>query len=100
MTLIELRFSPAMAAAALDGSKCCTTRRERHGRRGDEFEVAGARFRIVQVLRGTLSQVRDTLYEAEGFETPEAFEETWRALHGGEFVTGREYQIHLFARCP
>ena len=100
MSRIELAFSPAMAAAALDGRKCCTTPRTRHGDRGDEFEVAGVRFRIVQTLRGSLSQVRDTLHEAEGFETPQAFEETWRALHDDRFELARDYHIHFFARCP
>ena len=98
--LVESRFSPAMAEAAVGGWKCCTTRGREIGRRGDEFEIAGVRFRIVQVLRGTLSQVRDTLYEAEGFANPADFEGTWRSLHRGHFTTGRDYWIYLFARCP
>lgn len=98
--LIEIPFSPAMAEAAVSGWKCCTTRGHEMGRRGDEFTIAGVRFRIVQVLRGTITQVRDTLYEAEGFATPADFEETWKKLHRGHFTTGKEYWIHLFARCP
>ena len=98
--LIELAFSGEMAAAVLDGRKCCTTRRTRHGDRGDKFDVAGVGFQIVQVLPATLSDVRDALYEAEGFATPQAFEETWRALHGGAFEADREVWVHFFARLP
>lgn len=97
---IDLEFSGEMAAAVLNGRKCCTTRRTRHGDRGDEFEVVGVGFRLVQVLRATLPDVRDALYMAEGFATPQAFEETWRALHGGEFETGRDVYVHFFARLP
>ena len=96
---IGLAFSGEMAAAVLDGRKCCTTRRTRHGDRGDEFEVAGVGFRIVQVLPATLSDVRDVFHKAEGFATPQAFEEAWRALHGGEFEAG-EVWVHFFARLP
>lgn len=97
--LVEIPFSPAMARAAITGRTCCTTHGRELGQRGDEFTVAGVRFRIVQVLRATLPQVRDMLYGAEGFATPADFEGTWRRLHRGRFTTRTEYWVYLFARC-
>lgn len=97
---IDLAFSGEMASAVLDGNKCCTTRRTRHGDLGDEFAVAGVVFRILQVLPAALRDVRDVFHRAEGFATPQAFETAWRALHGGEFEAGRDVWVHFFARCP
>lgn len=95
---IDLAFSGEMAAFALAGRTCCTTSRARHGDRGDGFAVVGAGFRIVQVLCATLSDARDALCMAGGFATPQAFEETWRALHGGGFEADRHVYVHFFAR--
>ena len=87
-------------AVFLQGRKCCITRSTRHGDPGNEFAVAGVMFRIVQVLPATLSDVRDVFHRAEGFATPQAFEEAWRELHGGEFEADREVWVHFFARLP
>lgn len=85
---VDLAFSGEMAAFALAGRTCCTTRRARHGDRGDGFAVAGAGFRVVQVLCATLSDARDAHRTAGGFAAPEASE------------ADRHVRVHFLAGLP
>jgi hypothetical protein len=45
-----------------------------------------------------LITVRDLYFRLEGFDSPAAFEKTWRALHRGHFTTGKLYYMHVFGR--
>lgn len=96
--MISMPFSPEMVAAAIDGRKCCTTRSKPYGKPGDIFQVNGARFRLLEINIRTLYYVRQQLYRLEGFDTPEAFERTWRILHRNQFDASRAYFVHYFAR--
>jgi len=100
MALIDLKFSPDMAEAVLDGRKCCTSRSERKGAPGDEFEIEGVRFRIVDVKEEVLAHIGNDWYRLEGVDSPEAFERLWRSLHRGHYSLMRYYFVHFFARCP
>jgi len=97
---IVLRFSPEMKRAAMEGRKIATTRSEQKGSPGDTFTLDGVRFRILEVHRIYLADVRNLLYALEGFTSPRDFEDTWRRLHHGHFPASNLYHIHFFARIP
>lgn len=96
--MISIPFSPEMAAAALNGYKCCTTRSKPYGKTGDIFQINGVSFRILDIQQHTLNYVHQNLYRLEGFDTPEAFELAWRILHRGKFTSLLKYSVHFFVR--
>jgi hypothetical protein len=112
MTQIELPFSREMAIAAIEGKKVATTRSEPKGDYGDTFEVghpdvpksesckyfATPKFRILDILPRPLDDVKSMYFRLEGFDSPVAFEKTWRSLHRGHYVGDKEYYVHFFAR--
>lgn len=110
MANIEIPFSRDMAIAAIDGDKVATTRSEPKGEIGDEFGIRDPRmkgeeyvpaishFRLLEILAVDLITVRDLYFRLEGFDSPAAFEKTWRALHRGHFTTGKLYYMHFFGR--
>jgi len=112
MSAIEIPFSYEMAVAIIDGKKVATTRREAKGQIGDVFNIELVRddvlrgipvkrcltLRIIEIMAVDLETVRDLYFRLEGFDSPEAFEETWRSLHRGHFTTGKLYYIHFFGR--
>jgi hypothetical protein len=106
MTQIDLPFSREMAIAAIDGHKIATTRSEQKGHRGDVFVIPGVdlgeceayTFRLIEIIGIDLDSVKNIYFRLEGFDSPEEFEKTWRALHRGHFTTGKMYYIHFFAR--
>lgn len=106
-TIEDFPFSRDMAIAAIDGLKVATTRSEAKGEIGDEFEIPPPgpscmaywpRFRLLEIMAVDLLTVRNLYFRLEGFDSPEAFEKTWRALHRGHFTTGKLYYMHLFGR--
>ena len=112
MAQIEIPFSREMAIAAIDGKKIATTRSDRKGVVGGTFFIEdprrigeggptikyGGHFRIIAIMDVDLKTVKKLYFRLEGFDSPEAFEKTWRALHRGHFMTGKPYYIHFFAR--
>jgi hypothetical protein len=112
MTVIDIPFSREMAIAAIDGRKVATTRSEAKGLVGCAFFVEdprrigeggpttkyGAQFRLIEIMAVDLETVKNLYFRLEGFDSPEAFEKTWRALHRGHFTTGKLYYIHFFGR--
>lgn len=112
MTQIEILFSREMAIAAIEGRKIATTRNEKKGEIGDVFEIwhpdipkkeackffATPKFRLIDIQDMPLSVVCCRWFRLEGFDSPEAFEKTWRSLHRGHFTTGKTYYIHFFTR--
>ena len=98
-----------MAIAAIDGRKVATTRSERKGEIGDTFSIADFRsddpdervapmFRLLEVMAVDLETVANLYFRLEGFDSPEAFRATWRALHRGHYSTKKLYYIHFFGR--
>jgi hypothetical protein len=96
--MISIPFSPEMAAAMIDGIKCCTSRSKAYGGPGYLISINGATFRILDVHLHPLQYIRDHLYRIEGFSSPEAFEHTWRQLHRGNFLPDKIYHVHYLAR--
>ena len=104
--MIEIPFSDEMGIAALEYRKIATTRSEKKGGIGDWFEIKFPApfldepgiFRIIEIIKVNLEEVRNIFYRLEGFDTPESFEKTWRALHRGHFTTKKIYYIHFFTR--
>ena len=113
MSTIEIPFSYEMAVAIIDGKKVATTRREAKGQIGDMFLIQDPRydpngwtaerhrhlFRVIEILEiDDLTIVKTVYYHLEGFDSPEAFEKTWRALHRGHFTLNKDYVVHFFGR--
>jgi len=112
MALIDIPFPREMAIAAIDGNKVATTRSEPKGVIGDEFEIGDPRlkeaclelyfkdpsFCLLEIMAVDLETVKNLYFCLEGFDSPEAFERTWRALHRGHFTTGKLYYMHVFGR--
>ena len=99
MTLINLKFSPEMARAALAGQKCCTSRREAKGKPGDEFEIKGVRFRVLTVQSVPLASIFVDLYGCEGFPDPSSCASAIRAIYPVLDLVD-SLHVHFFARCP
>ena len=108
MAEIEIPFSRDMAIAVIEGRKVATTRSERKGEIGDVFTIidpredhiltTGGEFRLLDVRRTTLLDVAKNYYRLEGFDSPAAFEKTWRALHRGHFSLEKNVYLHFFGR--
>ena len=111
MVQIDIPFSREMAIAAIEGRKIATTRSEKKGEIGDTFWFEdprrvgeermikyGGQFRILDIRQVTLFTVMDWYYRLEGFDSPEAFEATWRSLHRGHWSPRKKYWIHFFGR--
>lgn len=99
MALVEIPFSPEMARAALDGRKCCTSRREVKGDPGDEFGVEGVRFRLLDVQMMHVRDITEKLFRLEGFKSRFTCSQTLHYLYPG--MSGSDsLWVHFFARCP
>jgi hypothetical protein len=102
--MVEIKFSREMADAAIEGRKIATTRREKKGEIGDTFHIFDdggfqTTFRIIEIMEVDLETVKYLYFRLEGFDSPEAFEKTWRKLHRGHYSTRDLYCIHFIARC-
>lgn len=106
MASITIPFSREMAIAAIDGRKVATIRSEAKGEIGDVFCIYSNepkhyhvnQFRLLEIMAVDLLTIRNIYFRLEGFDSPEAFEETWMALHQGHFTTDKLYYIHFFGR--
>ena len=115
MTEIDIPFSREMVIAAIEGRKIATTRSEPKGKVGDVFQIENpnfdedniidrmwsyprATFCLIDIFSVDLTVVKQQYYRLEGFDSPEAFEKTWRALHRGHFTVNKPYYIHFFGR--
>lgn len=96
---VQIRFSPEMAYAAIAGHKCCTSRREMKGDPGDEFDIGGIRFRLLDVLTMPVRDITEKLYRLEGFKSHFTCSQTLHYLYPG--MSGSDsLWVHFFARCP
>lgn len=83
----------------LDGRKTTTVRTKRYGAPGDEFEVDGARFRLLAVHMMTLAAARDAVWHEEGMKTPEEFTRVWNENHPLRGFRGEDaVWVHRFGR--
>ena len=82
MTEITISFDPQMSRAMIAGEKICTTRRSKHGERGDTFTISGTSgqeytLKILSVIKTTLKKAIEEYYEREGFKTPDEMFKFW-----------------------
>lgn len=83
----------------LSGEKTTTVRTKRFGEAGDEFEVEGVRFRLVEVLQVSLAEARDRWWREEGMASPQEFERVWAENHPQRgFRASDAAWVHRFAR--
>jgi hypothetical protein len=97
MTLINLKFSPEMKQALLEGRKCCTSRKTKKGDVGDVFVIDGRLYRILHVHMIGLHPLTYVYYDIEGFETPEEFCKFWENYNQGPVDWQSEAVVHFFA---
>ena len=73
MTLINLKFSPKMERAIIEGEKCCTTRDEPKGNVGDLFVLKDRLYRLIRVMPIDINEA-NVFYDLEGFGSGSEFE--------------------------
>jgi hypothetical protein len=96
---VTIPFRAEFKEAMLDSRKTATSRTRQYGKRGDQFEAFGAPFVILQVQKLTLREIADKWFEAEGVESPKAFEAKWAEIHPDKgFIPEQEVFLHLFMR--
>ena len=98
MSLIDLQFTAEMEKAVLEGRKCCTSRRERHGNPGDRFIVGDVIFQIVDVIRVDLGEVAEAYFRLEGFESAQKFRDFWDHVYHAPISGWDMVYVHFFAR--
>lgn len=81
MALVRLPFQPRWRPLVLRGAKTTTVRTKRYGEPGDEFELEGARFRLVEVVQMPLRAARERWWREEGMSGPDEFERVWAENH-------------------
>ena len=83
----------------LEGAKTATVRTRRYGAAGDEFELDGARFRLVEVAQMPLAAARDRGWREEGMASPDEFERVWAENHPTRGFRGADsVWVHRFER--
>lgn len=98
VALVPLLFQQRWRPAVLAGTKTTTVRSKRHGAVGDEFEVEGVRFRLVEVRATTLGDARES-WRDEGMTSPDEFEAVWAANHPTRgFRPSDSVWLHRFER--
>ena len=96
---MRLPFQPRWRPLVLSGAKTTTVRASRFGAAGDEFEVEGVRFRLVEVVEASLAEARDRWWREEGMAGPGEFEAVWRENHPTRgFRPGDAVWLHRFGR--
>lgn len=99
MAEVRLPFQARWAPLVLSGAKTTTVRTRRHGAPGDSFELAGARFELVEVAAMPLREARDRLWRDEGASSPTEFEAVWRENHPTRGFRGEDsVWAHRFRR--
>ena len=94
MTLINLKFSPDMERAIIEGIKICTTRDEPKGKPGDIFRVQNRLYRIVEVRSGRFPEFY-MFYILEGFSTPDEYRAKIKQIYPKNL--NDLYHVHFFA---
>lgn len=97
MPVIPLAFAPEMEELIIQGKKCCTTRRSLHGEVGDMFIVRDRIYRICHIHHCCLYSVKGAYYDAEGFTSPEAFQDFWEKTIEPSFDEFNTVFLHFFA---
>lgn len=95
MTLINLKFSPEMEQAIMEGKKCCTTRDEPKGDVGDIFILNCRAYRLIRIESMDVNCVPQ-YYDLEGFDHEFEFVDILNAIY--PYLTiGSTVWVHFFA---
>lgn len=95
MTLINLKFSPDMEQAILEGMKCCTTRDENKGRIGDIFIIQDRIYRIVDIHPILFEDLVCFYWRLDGFSDPYEYKDRLKQLYNADY--GYVFDVHFFA---
>lgn len=99
MAAVHLPFQERWRPLVLSGAKTTTVRTRRYGHAGDEFEVSGRRFRLVEVRALPLREARDVAWRDEGMASPRGFEDAWRENHPTRGFRGEDsVWLHRFEK--
>ena len=96
---IVIPFRPAFKTRMLNRIKTVTSRTKQYGKRGDTFEIFGARFTIKEILPITLEQVAKEYFAEEGFDSPTEFIKCWNEIHPNKgYVPSQRVFLHKFIK--
>lgn len=78
-------------------TKFGTSRNKKYGDVGDLFIVGKYEYQLIHVIKLPLVFIRNVLYEWEGAESSEEFEQVWNDIHPKKgFVPDQEVWYHHF----
>lgn len=96
---IVIPFRPEFKDRMLNRAKTTTCRTKQYGKRGDTFEIFGARFTIKEILPITLEQVAKEYFVEEGFGNPIEFIQCWNEIHPNKgYVPSQRVFLHKFTK--
>ena len=96
---VIIPFQPHWQHKMLAGLKTCTSRRKKHGNKGDTFRHFGASFVILTVEKYYLSVIAEYLYKEEGCDSPNEFIKIWTELHPIKgWVPDQKVFVHFFRK--
>lgn len=99
MAKIDLPFLQRFHEDLLAGKKIATCRSKKYGEIGDWFEVADGTFKLLAVVKTTLSVVSHHLHVEEGCNAPIEFEAVWNNIHRRKpYHPDTEVYLHIFRR--
>jgi hypothetical protein len=104
MSKIEIPFRKDMAEAVVEGYKFCTSRNKPCGIPGDIFRVETEtgdwiECELMGIVQLPLFYVSYVLYELEGFDTCDEFEEAWEEIHPrAKWTPEKLVWVHFFRR--
>lgn len=98
---VKIPFRVQFREPILQGIKTYTSRPQAMGSPGQMFVAFGARFCLTEVEPIKLSRVCEEFYEQEGFDSPEAFVETWESIHPFKgYTPSQTVYLHKFFKVP
>lgn len=84
MTIINLKFSPDMEEAIMEGRKCCTTRDKRKGEIGDLFVIKDRVYRLTDIQEVDSLDIQ-YCHRNDGFENVTNYMEKLHNLYPDKF---------------
>jgi len=63
------------------GVKSATSRNKKYGDVGDRFIVDDVTYELTNIVKASLSSIRDVAYDVEGCKNPDEFVQIWCDIH-------------------
>lgn len=92
----EVPFKEQFKKQLTNGEKTRTTRTEKIGDVGDEFQAFGMVFELTEVAKHPFKFIVASYYREEGFKTPEDFIMLWKKIHPKKYKDTDEFWCHKF----